>query len=139
MRILQHRERKTTTEYQRVFDYLERPGAGFAFCCDESGVPLPGNPDSLRNFRDCLLGVLPVRDLGVRVYTHSWVEPAVGLCSCGERVVLDHFTCACLRCGRDYNSAGQELAGREDWGSETGESVADILMVDTDPFGGDVD
>lgn len=31
----------------------------------------------------------------------------------------------CERCGRAYNSGGQELAPREQWGCETGETAAD--------------
>ena len=42
------------------------------------------------------------------------------------------FTNTCDRCGDDYNSAGQRLAPREQWGEETGESAADILSVDQD-------
>jgi len=64
-------------------------------------------------------------------------QPAIGLCDCGEEVVLGGFTNTCHNCGADYNSSGQRLAPRSQWGSDTGESVADILMADTDPFGGD--
>ena len=60
--------------------------------------------------------------------------PAVGRCSCGREVVLGGFTNSC-ECGRDYNSAGQELAPRSQWGEETGESLSDILLADVDPFG----
>jgi hypothetical protein len=35
-----------------------------------------------------------------------------------------------VRCGRDYNSSGQLLAPREQWGWDTGESLSDILMAD---------
>lgn len=61
-------------------------------------------------------------------------EPAIGKCHCGREVILSGFTCAC-DCGADYNSAGQQLAPRSQWGEETGESVADILAVDT-PYEG---
>jgi hypothetical protein len=53
----------------------------------------------------------------------------VGLCECGTEVYLDGFTCPCDGCGRDYNSAGQELAPRSQWGEETGESLGDILRI----------
>lgn len=53
-----------------------------------------------------------------------------GRCACGQIVNLMYFTCTCRRCGRDYNSAGQELAPRWQWGEETGESLAEILSVD---------
>lgn len=35
----------------------------------------------------------------------------------------------CEGCDRDYNSAGQELAPREQWGEDTGESLSDILQI----------
>jgi hypothetical protein len=65
------------------------------------------------------------------------VEHAVGECNrCRRPVELAGFTNTC-DCGVEYNGSGQELASREFWGEETGESVADILMADVDPFGGD--
>jgi len=49
---------------------------------------------------------------------------------CGEELVCKHFTNTCPCCGTDYNMSGQQLAPREQWGEETGESVSDILMID---------
>ena len=60
----------------------------------------------------------------------TYTEPAEGRCVCGRIVVLAGFTCTC-ECGRDYNSAGQELAPRSQWGEETGETAADIMR----PYG----
>jgi len=57
-------------------------------------------------------------------------EPAVGKCACGQEVWLSGFTNTCDGCGRDYSIGGQELAPREQWGEETGESASDILSVD---------
>ena len=66
--------------------------------------------------------------------TNRLLSAAVGACNgCGSEVVLSGFTNTC-DCGKDYNMSGQELAPREQWGEETGESVADILMADVDPF-----
>jgi hypothetical protein len=44
-----------------------------------------------------------------------------GVCSCGEVIELHNFTNTCFECGKDYNSSGQELAPRDQWGEETGE------------------
>lgn len=54
----------------------------------------------------------------------------VKICSCGEEVFLacqGHypFTSTCDKCDKDYNSSGQELAPREQWGEETGEHWSD--------------
>lgn len=46
-------------------------------------------------------------------------------CGCGRRVECEGFTTTCP-CGADYNWAGQRLAPREQWGEETGETLADI-------------
>jgi len=55
-----------------------------------------------------------------------------GICECGETVDLLRFTCTCPGCYTDYDSGGTELAPRGQWGWDTGESVADILSVDSD-------
>ena len=65
--------------------------------------------------------------------THRLVDK-YGTCECGRSVDLFHFTNTC-ECGRDYNSSGQELAPRSQWGEETGESYSDIMLADTDPWG----
>lgn len=63
-------------------------------------------------------------------------KPAVGECNkCRKPVTLAGFTNTCGECGLDYNMSGQQLAPREQWGEETGETVADILQADIDPFG----
>ena len=54
-------------------------------------------------------------------------EPAVGQCDCGQAVELSSFTNTCDRCGADYNSFGQRLAPREQWGEETGEYPSDCI------------
>ncbi len=52
------------------------------------------------------------------------------VCQCKREVVCFGFTNTCV-CGRDYNMSGQLLAPRSQWGAETGESVSDILRIDT--------
>ncbi len=63
-----------------------------------------------------------------------WREGKCGICN--RTVDLSNFTNTC-ECGADYNSSGQRLASRSQWGAETGESVGDIMMADSDPWGGD--
>ena len=58
------------------------------------------------------------------------LEPALWQCDCGEKLECPDFTNTCDKCGADYNSGGQRLAPRAQWGEETGESLADILSVD---------
>ena len=52
---------------------------------------------------------------------------------CGHRLLCPDFTNTCPRCFTDYNWVGARLAPREQWGEETGETAADILMGG-DPF-----
>ncbi len=126
MRIIREKQRIEHVRYDRAFEWVDRPGAGFGFTCDEQGNPTEPASDNLRR---CLDGTFAVRDCGVRVTRWSHVEPAVGLCSCGAEVELESFTNTCDRCDRDYNWAGQELSPRECWGEETGEDPADVANV----------
>ena len=49
-------------------------------------------------------------------------------CPCGEEVLCENFTNTCS-CGRDYNTSGQLLAHRSQWGEETGEHPADVARI----------
>lgn len=49
---------------------------------------------------------------------------------CGDEVWCDSFTNTCPTCHTDFNSAGQELAPRWQWGEETGEDYRDLLVGD---------
>lgn len=57
------------------------------------------------------------------------IDAAVWKCDCGEELECFEFTNTCDKCGADYNSAGQRLAPRSQWGEETGESLSDILSI----------
>lgn len=51
------------------------------------------------------------------------VSPMIITCVCGNLVHLDNsWANECDNCQREYNMQGQELAPREQWGEETGES-----------------
>ena len=66
-------------------------------------------------------------------YSDSGVrrERLVIKCDCGQEVICSGFTNTC-NCERDYNMSGDLLAPRAQWGDDTGESVSDILMADSD-------
>lgn len=58
-----------------------------------------------------------------------WTEGAtpIGKCDdCGREVMLYSFTNTC-ECGAEYNTSGQKLAPRSQWGAETGETHMDII------------
>ena len=46
---------------------------------------------------------------------------------CGAWLACTAFTNTCAACGTDYNTAGQRLAPREQWGEETGEHWTECL------------
>jgi hypothetical protein len=123
MKIIREPSIETGVSYSLEFDYRGSRGHGFTFACDEEGnVDVDALPDAARaNFGRCLCGEVDVVFRGVRRREWTYREPRVGLCDCGEEVYLDRFTNTCYGCGTDYNSAGQELAPREQWGCETGE------------------
>ncbi len=135
MEIIQQRSVEIRTKYHRSFYQLGQTG-GFWFDCDKDGnVDASSlNPDARRNFAACLTGMIDgvrIIDEGAQCYDERHVTPKIGRCSCGGEVHLDRFTNTCDSCGKDYNRSGQELAPREQWGEETGESVEDILSVDS--------
>lgn len=129
MEIISERHTETRVWYERYFKDNDCPGAGYSFECDESGNPLPLKwPEAERNWQGCITGEFNVTDKGIERKETSYNVPAVGRCECGREVSLDGFTNTC-ECDRDYNSAGQLLAPRSQWGEETGEYLSDILRI----------
>lgn len=127
--LIQRSERVECVRYGVTFEWLDCPGAGFSFDCDEHGTIDRSQlaPEALPNLARCE-ALDGVRSTGIAKYEWSYRQPAIGKCSCGRRIELDHFTNAC-DCGWDYNSSGDLLAPRSQWGEETGEHLADILRI----------
>lgn len=137
IKIIRPRERKERTDYSREFEWADCPGAGFSFPCDKQGnVNIDEMCDEAKgNLAGCLNGTMKstsgagVVDKGIREYVSKWIEPALAECICGHTIELAAFTNTCEKCGRDYNSSGQELAPRSQWGEDTGESLDEILSI----------
>lgn len=131
MRIIQESRMVEVVSYQHHFDWEGKVNHGFAFECDENGNidTEKKAPVALENYRKCVSGEYKVVDRGIQRHVHTYREPRVGRCACHETVILDRFTNTCDGCGRDYNSSGQELASRSQWGEETGEHLADIERI----------
>lgn len=66
-------------------------------------------------------------------------RPTAMRCDCGATIHTSDYRpgadMQCNRCGREYNSAGQALAPREQWGEETGETAQDYYRGFNDPEG----
>jgi hypothetical protein len=132
MKIIQQRERKEGIEYTLSYAWdINNPHSGFAFTCDKDGNVSDDMPQAAKeNLAKCKANAFskPIHFVGILTRGWSYVEPRIGLCDCGQEVILDHFTNTC-ECGRDYNSSGQELAPRSQWGEDTQEHLSDILRI----------
>ena len=128
MKLLQPSHTEEDVEYFLAYVYVDDAGAGFQFPCDATGTPLlNGRPEAKANYEACLQGEVngrAVEFVSLAQHVHYRHIPAEGRCACGRLVLLDGFTSTC-DCGRDYDSSGHELAPREQWGEETGESPSD--------------
>ena len=118
MKIISERQRVETVEYQRCFE--SAPYCGYAFSCDENGNVFPDlNEDALRNYQNCIDGKYPhLKDVGVRKCTHTYIEPAVGICdNCGREVRLEDEYCGAAECecGEWYTMNGQHINPPEMW------------------------
>jgi hypothetical protein len=72
---------------------------------------------------------------GEILFSGGWI-PGLLRCNCGATIDMggpgDDVDCDA--CGRTFNSGGQELAPREQWGAETGEHPADLGRPHRNPF-----
>lgn len=128
--IIRERDIVIDEKYGLLFSHMNR--GEYLFPCDKDGRVIESGlgDEARKNLQDCLAGqktgeVQPPEVLDLRT---SYVEPAVGRCSCGRKVELSGFTNSC-DCGMEYASSGQALAPRCQWGEETGEHPADISRI----------
>jgi hypothetical protein len=132
MKIISEREYIESVEYVLSFRVLNGRGMGYSFECDSNGKihSLEGRPAAQKNFEAAINGAtpegVPVSKGEVIERKSGYWEPAKGRCECGSVVYLERFTNPC-ECGRDYNSSGQLLAPREQWGEETGEHWSECI------------
>lgn len=132
MKIVQSRSSGVSISYSRRFTNIDCRGSGFGFPCDSQGNVGELNPEARKNYLACLTGEVNgerVRDEGIEELSHRWVSAAIGQCdACKRHIQLEGSTNTC-KCGADYNSFGQRLAPREQWGEETGETLADLVNL----------
>jgi len=130
MKIIRESRLIESLHYGHAFNAPGTSG-GYMFDCDERGVVDVAklNPEARKNYERCLSGEFVHDAPYVETFRHTYREPAIGLCDCGTEVELGRFTNTCDGCDRDYNSAGQMLAPREQWGEETGEHWSDVARI----------
>lgn len=110
----------TNVEHALAFSWCDDPGAGFGFPCDEHGnidmgtlAPV-AHDNVLLAFTDAR-----VRYDGIERREDRHRQGPTVLCDCGSHVHCDsHWSNTCDRCGHEYNSSGQQLAPRSQWGAE---------------------
>lgn len=118
LKIIKERTPETIKEYYINFWYKDDPEAGFCFPATSTGEPdfSSMSPEAIANYKACLTDErLTEAEFEPREYTY--INPAVGLCTCGKEVVLDADYAGAVRCecGRWYNLFGQELRDPKYW------------------------
>lgn len=118
LKIIKERTPETITEYYLEFKYKDDPEAGFCFPATHLGDPDFDHmsDEAIANYQACLTD----KRLTEEEFTkHKWtyMNPALGICSCGRDVVLecDHAGAVRCECGRWYNLFGQELRDPKYW------------------------
>jgi hypothetical protein len=126
LKIISQRQRVSGVSHSLCFYYHGTEG-GYGFDCDKDGNVdvLAMTELGLQSYKECLADNGETMRSFVREEPWAYWEPAVALCKCGEEIALEGDT-ECEKCHRLYNCWGQELAPREQWGYETGETLADI-------------
>ena len=118
LKIIKERTPETIKEYYINFWYKDDPNAGFCFPATPQGNPdfSSMSLEAQANYQACLTDErLTESEFEAREYTY--INPAVGLCSCGKEVVLDSDYQGAVRCecGKWYNLFGQELRDPRYW------------------------
>ena len=118
LKIVRERAPEEIVDRYIEFDYKDDPDAGFRFPALANGEPDFKHmmPEAKANYERCLTDdrlTAPEFIVDKRTY----MNPAVGKCSCGKEVVLDCDYIGAVRCecGRWYNLFGQELRDPEYW------------------------
>ena len=118
LKIIKERTPETITECFIEFKYKDDPDAGFCFPAVAPGVPNFSSmtPEAKANYEACLTDNR-LTEAEFKVEKHTYINPAVGQCSCGAEVVLecDHAGAVMCECGKWYNLFGQELRDPKYW------------------------
>ncbi len=143
--IIQERRLVECVRYRRVFDRKAEPGSGYSFPCDEQGrldfsetdatlIASGMSPEKVAASTETaqakylsLCDDPDFNDLGIQVERWSFWDPTIIRCQCGAQVSLESTWLNACDCGRDYDSVGNLLAPRCQWGEETGEHWCDVV------------
>ena len=118
LKIIKERTPEIIIDHYIEFLYKDDPNAGFMFPANPDGTPaLDKMPKKAKaNYKSCLTDDR-LKEPEFKVEKHTYMNPAVGKCSCGAEVVLDSDYAGAVRCdcGKWYNLFGQELLDPVYW------------------------
>jgi hypothetical protein len=118
LKIIKKRTPEVIKDYYIEFLYKDDPEAGFMFPATSTGDPdfdkMP--PAAKANYERCLTDPA-LKEPEFVEDERTYMNPAVGLCSCGQEIILDADYQGAVRCdcGKWYNIFGQELKDPEYW------------------------
>ena len=129
LKIIKERTPETIKEYYINFWYKDDPNAGFCFPATSTGEPefSSMSPEAIANYKACLTDErLAEAEFEPREYTY--INPAVGLCTCGKEVVLEgsYEGATQCECGRWYNLFGQSLIDPKYWYRDEDDYYSDM-------------
>ena len=129
LKIIKERTPEAIREYYIEYRYKDDPEAGFCFPATCHGDPdfASMTPEAKANYEACLTDERLIQEeFEPREYTY--MNPAVGLCSCGKEVILecDHSGAVQCECGRWYNLFGQSLIDLKYWYRDEDDYYSDM-------------
>ena len=132
LKIIKDRTPETIKEYYIEFLYKDDPNAGFMFPALPTGEPDFDNmpTEAKANYHKCLTDDRLTEAEFIKD-EHTYMNPAVGLCSCGKEVILecDHSGAVQCECGRWYNLFGQSLIDPKYWYRDEDDYYSDFDTV----------
>lgn len=118
LKIVKERTPETITEYYIEFTCKDDPNAGFCFPATKEDKPnfFQMCNEAHDNYNRCLVDKA-LDGPEFITNTRTYINPAVGRCSCGSLVTLDSDYMGAVRCecGRWYNIFGQSLKDPKYW------------------------
>ena len=118
LKLIKERTPETLVDFRIEFTYKDDPNAGFCFPATPKGEPdyffMP--KEARANYEKCLTDDRLIGPEFTKT-ERTYMNPAVGKCSCGREVILDADYSGAVQCGcgQWYNLFGQELRDPRYW------------------------